>query len=240
MGMKRRYLAVLMGVMVATTSVPAMVYAEDVKTERAADEASDESSEKADGSDENAQSDEAEENVVLGEVKSVSDAEITIAVGTMKEMGQPGGNGQGQTITITENTVITKQSGGMQQGQTGGDGQNGGVPEKPDGNGQGAEAEEISLSDIQEGDTVSVTLDEDGNAASITVMSMEMGGQGGPGGDGQGAPGQGGPGGQSQGVDSYTAVNEYIEDTTVSNETIESTGTDENAALISSGASVTH
>lgn len=220
MGMKRRYLAVLMGVMVATTSVPAMVYAEDVKTERAADEASDESSEKADGSDENAQSDEAEENVVLGEVKSVSDTEITIAVGTMKEMGQPGGNGQGQTITITENTVITKQSGGMQQGQTGGDGQNGGVPEKPDGDGQGAEAEEISLSDIQEGDIVSITLDEDGNAASITVMSMEMSGQ-------------------SQGVDSYTAVNEYTEDTTVSGETLESTGTDENAALISSGASVT-
>ncbi|MCU6776448.1 hypothetical protein OCV70_17790 [Blautia acetigignens] len=218
--MKRRYLAVLMGVMVATTSVPAMVYAENVKTERAADEASDESSEKADGSDENAQSDEAEENVVLGEVKSVSDTEITIAVGTMKEMGQPGGNGQGQTITITENTVITKQSGGMQQGQTGGDGQNGGVPEKPDGNGQGAEAEEISLSDIQEGDIVSITLDEDGNAASITVMSMEMSGQ-------------------SQGVDSYTAVNEYTEDTTVSGETLESTGTDENAALISSGASVT-
>ena len=237
--MKRRYLAVLMGVMVATTSVPAMVYAEDVKTERAADEASDESSEKADGSDENAQSDEAEENVVLGEVKSVSDTDITIAVGTMKEMGQPGGNGQGQTITITENTVITKQSGGMQQGQTGGDGQNGGVPEKPDGDGQGAEAEEISLSDIQEGDIVSITLDEDGNAASITVMSMEMSGQGGPGGDGQGAPGQGGPGGQSQGVDSYTAVNEYTEDTTVSGETLESTGTDENAALISSGASVT-
>ena len=45
-------------------------------------------------------------------------------------------------------------------------------------------------------------------------MSMEMDGQGQPGGDGQGAPGQGGPGGQSQGVDSYTAVNEYIEDTT--------------------------
>ena len=70
-------------------------------------------------------------------------------------------------------------------------------------------------------------------------MSMEMDGQGQPGGDGQGAPGQGGPGGQSQGVDSYTAANEYTEDTTVSNETIESIGTDENAALISSGASVT-
>ena len=341
MGMKRRYLAVLMGIMVATTSVPAMVYAEDSKTETAADAANDESGE-ADASDENG--DESQENVVLGEVKSVSvsDSEITIAVGTMKEMGQPGDDGQNggepnsqggeapsdqdgeapekpegdnqdgeapsmldltgeeQTITVTADTVITKQAGGMQPG---GDGQNSDAPEKPEGddqsadssdgeapekpegddqsadssdggapeksegddqsadssdgeapekpdgdardggapeeNGQSAEAEEISLSDIQEGDTVSVTLDEDGNAASITVMSMEMGGQGGPGGDGQGAPGQGGPGGQSQGVDSYTAVNEYIEDTTVSNETIESTGTDENAALISSGASVT-
>ena len=292
MGMKRRYLAVLMGIMVATTSVPAMVYAEDSKTETAADAANDESGE-ADASDE------SQENVVLGEVKSVSDSEITIAVGTMKEMGQPGGdgqnggapdgNGQGgeapsmldltgeeQTITITADTVITKQASGMQPG---GDGQNGGAsekpegdgqnsdssdgasdsqdaaddnqesentdsqdgeePEKPDGNGQSAEAEEISLSDIQEGDIVSITLDEDGNAASITVMSMEMDGQGQSGGDEQGAPGQGGPGGQSQGVDSYTAVNEYIEDTTISNETIESTGTDENAALISSDASVT-
>lgn len=296
MGMKRRYLAVLMGIMVATTSVPAMVYAEDSKTETAADAANDESGE-ADASGES--SDESQENMVLGEVKSVSDSEITIAVGTMKEMGQPGGdgqnggapdgNGQGgeapsmldltgeeQTITITADTVITKQASGMQPG---GDGQNGGAsekpegdgqnsdssdgasdsqdaaddnqesentdsqdgeePEKPDGNGQSAEAEEISLSDIQEGDIVSITLDEDGNAASITVMSMEMDGQGQSGGDEQGAPGQGGPGGQSQGVDSYTAVNEYIEDTTISNETIESTGTDENAALISSGANVT-
>ena len=43
--MKRRYLAVLMGIMVATTSVPAMVYAEDSKTETAADAANDESGE---------------------------------------------------------------------------------------------------------------------------------------------------------------------------------------------------
>ena len=313
MGMKRKYVAVLMGIMVATTSVPTMVYAEDSKTEAAADavDTTDESVEadaSGESSDESQENQESQENVVLGEVKSVSvsDSEITIAVGTMKEMGQPGDDGQNggepnsqggeapsdqdgeapekpegdnqdgeapsmldltgeeQTITVTADTVITKQAGGMQPG---GDGQNSDAPEKPEGddqsadssdgeapekpdgdardggapeeNGQSAEAEEISLSDIQEGDTVSVTLDEDGNAASITVMSMEMGGQGGPGGDGQGAPGQGGPGGQSQGVDSYTAVNEYIEDTTVSNETIESTGTDENAALISSGASVT-
>ena len=234
MGMKRRYLAVLMGIMVATTSVPAMVYAEDSKTETAADVANDESGE-ADASDENG--DESQENVVLGEVKSVSDSEITIAVGTMKEMGQPGGDGQNSDSS--DGASDSQDAADDNQESENTDSQDGEEPEKPDGNGQSAEAEEISLSDIQEGDIVSITLDEDGNAASITVMSMEMGGQGQPGGDGQGAPGQGGPDGQSQGVDSYTAANEYTEDTTVSNETIESTGTDENAALISSGASVT-
>lgn len=234
MGMKRRYLAVLMGIMVATTSVPAMVYAEDSKTETAADAANDESGE-ADASDENG--DESQENVVLGEVKSVSDSEITIAVGTMKEMGQPGGDGQNSDSS--DGASDSQDAADDNQESENTDSQDGEEPEKPDGNGQSAEAEEISLSDIQEGDIVSITLDEDGNAASITVMSMEMGGQGQPGGDEQGAPGQGGPDGQSQGVDSYTAANEYTEDTTVSNETIESTGTDENAALISSGASVT-
>lgn len=234
MGMKRRYLAVLMGIMVATTFVPAMVYAEDSKTETAADAANDESGE-ADASDENG--DESQENVVLGEVKSVSDSEITIAVGTMKEMGQPGGDGQNSDSS--DGASDSQDAADDNQESENTDSQDGEEPEKPDGNGQSAEAEEISLSDIQEGDIVSITLDEDGNAASITVMSMEMDGQGQSGGDEQGAPGQGGPGGQSQGVDSYTAVNEYIEDTTISNETIESTGTDENAALISSGASVT-
>ena len=330
--MKRRYLAVLMGVMVAATSVPATVFAENTKTESTEAEGTEtegtetESTQDADAQEDDSDAnkdqstaEDSEENTILGEVKSVSDTEITIAVGTKKEMGQSDGDGQNgapqkpdtedgnggeapsmldltgeeQTITITEKTVITKQQGGAPQGQPGGDqnqngegeasekpdgdnqsgSDNGEAPEKPDGDNQSgsdseeapekpdgdnqsgsdseeapekpegdnqpAESEEISLSDIQEGDIVSITLDEDGNAATITVQSMEMGGQGGPGGDGQGAPGQGGPGGQSQGVDSYTAVNEYTEDTTVSNETLESTGTDENAALISSGASVT-
>lgn len=289
--MKRRYLAVLMGVMVAATSVPATVFAENTKTESTEAEGTEtegtetESTQDADAQEDDSDAnkdqstaEDSEENTILGEVKSVSDTEITIAVGTKKEMGQSDGDGQNgapqkpdiedgnggeapsmldltgeeQTITITENTVITKQQGGAPQGQPGGDqnqngereapekpdgdnqsGSNNGeapekpdgdnqsgsdseeAPEKPEGDNQPAESEEISLSDIQEGDIVSITLDEDGNAATITVQSMEMGGQGGPGGDGQGTPGQGGPGGQSQGVDSYTAVNEYTEDTTV-------------------------
>ena len=60
------------------------------------------------------------------------------------------------------------------------------------------------------------------------------GGQGGPG----GAPG-GMPGGGSQSApESYEAVETYTEDTELSGVTIDSTGTDENAVLVTSGAMV--
>lgn len=49
--------------------------------------------------------------------------------------------------------------------------------------------------------------------------------------------GQGAPGEQSNGVESYEAVNDYTEDVTVENETVSSTGTDENAIHVSQGAS---
>ena len=87
--------------------------------------------------------------------------------------------------------------------------------------------QESTLDDIKEGDVVAITLDDDGNAATITVQSMEMGG------------GQGGPGSQASGVDSYDAANEYSSDETVSDTSLESTGTDENAALVSNDAEVT-
>jgi len=333
--MKYKHLAMIMGVMITATSVgsTATAFAADSKTENTqdADETTEDtakaSDEKTDDSKE-----ETNENEIFGEVKSVEDGKITIAVGTRKEMGQPGeqpqgeengeapekpegeapdGNGDGQgtpdgeapsmldltgeeqEITVTDSTVITKQSMGGGQGASGGE-----APEKPDGdnaddnadaksedtentddsektdasddsessdtekteeasdsdntdseapkkpegeatdsNGQAPDSqgasdgagqtEEITLDDIKEGDVVAITLDDDGNAATITVQSMDMGG------------GQGGPGGQPSGVDSYDAANEYSSDETVSDTTLESTGTDENAALVSNGAEVT-
>ena len=330
--MKYKHLAMIMGVMITATSVgsTATAFAADSKTESTQDaddtteDASEASDEKADDSKE-----ETNENEILGEVKSVEDGKITIAIGTRKEMGQPGeqpqggendeapdGNGDGQgapdgeapsmldltgeeqEITVTDSTVITKQSMGGSQGAPSGeapekpDGDNGEAPEKPDGdnaddnadaksedtentddsektdasddsessdaekteeasdsdntdseapkkpegeapdgNGQApdgaGQTEEITLDDIKEGDVVAITLDDDGNVATITVQSMDMGG------------GQGGPGGQASGVDSYDAANEYSEDETVSDTSLESTGTDENAALVSNGAEVT-
>jgi hypothetical protein len=83
----------------------------------------------------------------------------------------------------------------------------------------------LELSDVTEGKSISVTVDESGNVTEIVVSEK--------------TEGVGGPGGQSSGVDSYTAVNEYSSDTTVEDETIESTGTDENAVLVDNGSSVT-
>ena len=336
--MKYKHLAMIMGVMITATSVgsTATVFAEESKTESTQD-AGDTTEDTAEASDAKTDDskEETNENEILGEVKSVEDGKITIAVGTRKEMGQPGeqpqggengeapekpegddskadgaeetdseatedtsedkttdaeenaettdgedetsadntdkdevpdGNGDGQgapdgeapsmldltgeeqEITVTDSTVITKQTMGGGQGAPGGealekpdgessdsDNTDSEAPEKPEGeapDGQGApdgagQTEEITLDDIKEGDVVAITLDDDGNAATITVQSMDMGG------------GQGGPGGQASGVDSYDTVNEYSSDETVSDTSLESTGTDENAALVSNGAEVT-
>ena len=85
-----------------------------------------------------------------------------------------------------------------------------------------------SLSDITEGTMLQITFDEQGNITEITV-SQGMGGD-----MGGGQPGDQ-PGGAS-GVDSYDAVTEYTEDTEVDGESYSSTGTDENAVLVSNGA----
>lgn len=138
--------------------------------------------------------------------------------------------GEEQTITVTSDTVITRQT--MQDPGSNGQGQapdGNGAPDGQAPNGSADSSEPLSLSDLKEGDIVSVVLNDDGTAASITVQSMGGGNMGGV---------MGAPGGQSQGVDSYTAVNTYSEDTSLDGDSIESTGTDENAVLVDSGANV--
>lgn len=138
--------------------------------------------------------------------------------------------GEEQTITVTSDTVITRQT--MQDPGSNGQGQapdGNGAPDGQAPNGSADSSEPLSLSDLKEGDIVSVVLNDDGTAASITVQSMGGGNMGGV---------MGAPGGQSQGVDSYTAVNTYSEDTSLDGDSIESTGTDENTVLVDSGANV--
>ncbi len=98
---------------------------------------------------------------------------------------------------------------------------------------------EGSLSDITEGAMLQITFDENGAITQILVsQGMDSGMAGGPqGGESGNQPG-GQPGQSASGVDSYDSVTNYTEDTSASGETYTSTETDENAILVSDGATV--
>lgn len=91
-----------------------------------------------------------------------------------------------------------------------------------------SQGKELSVSDLEENDEVCITLDSDGNASEISLLS---------GGENGGAP-QGGSG-QSSAPTSYTSATEYSKDKTTTGKTYSSTGTDENAVHVTDGAKVT-
>ena len=116
---------------------------------------------------------------------------------------------------------------GGQPGEDGGD-QGGAAPEKPDGEapadgGPGGQ-ETLTYESVAVGDTVTVTVGDDGNAATVELA---------------GGMGQGGPGGGSSQPESYTAATEFTADDAQSGMTYASTGSDENAVHVYNGATVT-
>lgn len=92
-----------------------------------------------------------------------------------------------------------------------------------------AEGNSIELSDIEEGNQITVTFDAQGDITAVEISeAAEMS---------MGQPGQMGPGSSSASIE-YTAVSEYTSDDSISGQKIESTGTDENAVWVSEGATV--
>lgn len=182
------------------------------------------------------------ENTIKMEVDN-SEEETTITVDddteiTKQSAGGPGGAPPGEAPSDGESTQTppekpegadsTSDSTSQESGESG-DSQDGDTsqtpPEKPEGdnNASGTDSEkneEISIDDISEGDNISVTFADDGTVESIVVLSGM----------------NGDPGGNSGGVESYDAVEDITEDTEKSDETVESTGTDENAIHVSEGA----
>ena len=175
---------------------------EDTAAENTAAEGDDEKTDGKTGKTE----EQNKENQIFGKIVSVSEDSITISVesapvnGTEdgKENSGTGETGEEQTIALTENTVIRKQT----MGQPGGEApempegeapENGGAseqpeetpengetseqPEKPEGEAPAQEAgeEEIVWSDLKEGDMAVIILDEDGNAESVSIMEGDMG-----------------------------------------------------------------
>lgn len=95
--------------------------------------------------------------------------------------------------------------------------------------------EDTSMDDISEGTILEVTLDENGEIESISVLDISEYGAASQ--DGQMA--NGAPGSSSASDITYTAVNEITEDTQLDGETISSDGTDESAVLVADGATAT-
>ena len=156
----------------------------------------------------------SDENTIMGMISEITDSTITVATmpggGQGEAPGNPPDDNNGgapdmsnmttETINLTDSTIYYDKDG-----------------------------KETTLSALSEGTMVTITLDNDGNAATVTI-SDNAGGQ----------PGGGAPGGSaSSQPESYDAVTEYTEDTEVSDETFSSTGSDENAVLVSNGANVT-
>ena len=152
---------------------------------------------------------------VMAKVDSVDGNEVTLSVGG--GMGAaPDGNAQQTPGEMTqESALLTINDESVIKVQ---DSDN----NTTDGN----------LSDITEGTMLQITFDEESNITEITVSQ-------GMGGDMAGGQPDGQPGGSASGVDSYDAVTEYAEDTEVDGESYSSTGTDENAILVSNGATAT-
>ena len=102
----------------------------------------------------------------------------------------------------------------------------------------------LTYEDVLEGDTVTVVVNDEKVAESVTITasdaerdeSADNGTQDGP--DGDIGGGDMGAGGSDSSAVTYSAVNEYTQDATVSSETIESTGTDESAVLVSAADAV--
>ena len=159
---------------------------------------------------------------------------------TPSDNGGPSGDSISDTNTPPEKPDGEAPSGnGGQSGDSSSDNNSDGntPPEMPDGEapsgnapgGDMATSTDASLTDIQVGDTIQVTFDDDGTVTAIVISNGNAGG---------GAPGQPG-GGNSGGAESYDAVSEYTADADVDGETFESTGTDENAIHVYGGADVT-
>lgn len=144
---------------------------EDTAAENTAAEGDDEKTDGKTGKTE----EQNKENQIFGKIVSVSEDSITISVESAPVNGTEDGKensgteetGEEQTIALTENTVIRKQT----MGQPGGE-----APEMPEGEAPAQEAgEEIVWSDLKEGDMAVIILDEDGNAESVSIMEGDMG-----------------------------------------------------------------
>lgn len=134
---------------------------------------------------------------------------------TVLERGMGPGGGGGQPPEGTPPQQPGQASAGESMAQSGETPPEMPEGQAPEGMGQGMPQEELTVDSIAVGASVTLEVDENNTAITITLSG-----------------GMGGPGGGSSAPESYSAVNEYTEDTSVSNTSLSSEGTDENTVLV--------
>lgn len=138
------------------------------------------------------------------------------------DSGSSGGSDSGTQSTPPAKPDDSGSSGNSNNGSS----DSSGTP----GDGQAPQQEDLDISSLQEGDNISITFDDDGTVTAIEIL----------GGSGSGGPGGDMGGGASSASDvSYSAVQDITSDTTLSDQSVDSTGTDENAILTENGATST-
>lgn len=163
---------------------------------------------------------------VTGTVEAIEDDTITLSIGQSMGDGQmPQQPGSG------EQPGEDRRPGGDNQppaeGQTGSSEQPGGEMSggimadliiKDESVIESSDEEKAKLADIEEGDTLTVTIDSEGKITKVVIGDVQEN--------------------MSDGVESYAALKEFTGDETVSDETYMSDGTDENAIHVYKGAEV--
>lgn len=208
----------------------------------------------------NESSDQEASDTVTGMIQSIEDNTITLAIMNAPAGEAPDGSapempdGEAPSGEAPDGSAPEKPDGEASDGSTpekpdgeasdgsasekpGDEASDGSAPAMPDGEAEtvtititdttafsDSSGNSITLDDLQEASMITVKTDENNNAVSITLNDT--------------GSGMGGPGNSQAAPTSYTASNHYTDNTALSGETISSTGTDENAVLVTDGASV--
>ncbi len=98
------------------------------------------------------------------------------------------------------------------------------------------EATAVAYADIVVGSIIEIVIDENSNITSVTIIDAELASSDGT--ASGGSAGGGSAGGGSSAPSQYTSVSTYDADTTIEGDTCTSAGSDENAILVTNGATV--
>ena len=111
---------------------------------------------------------ESTKNITYGQVSKVSDSSITITVGTLKDNSSSELELTDETkeVELGDSVTITRGRGGAPNGERPSGDSNSTPPEKP-------QEQKLSISDISEGDNVSISYNEDGSVEKVTILTVK-------------------------------------------------------------------